>query len=362
LKHCLAVVLVGFCCVTLSGDLRAHDPFEVSTEARVHGDELVAQVTMARSTAARLAGGVIWGATLTAQEFASYRSKLEAVASSLYEVTMDDRVLPVLDRAVQLTDTGDVLFVLRYSLRQPGSHLRMRATHLKLLGDGYTSALRLTLPEVNRTRFDVLTSSRTAVDFDLHAGRAAPRAEDGTNARSFGRFLLLGTQHVLTGFDHLLFLIGVLLGCRVSRQVLLLITAFTLAHSLTLALAALGQINLSPGIVEPTIAASIVFMGLENLWPHTNFGRQLTLVFVFGLVHGLGFARALTELGVLGAPLAVTLLPFNLGVELGQLAFAVLTLPLLLTLRAGVKGKQRMRWASALVSAVGLMWLLQRLA
>jgi hydrogenase/urease accessory protein HupE len=179
-------------------------------------------------------------------------------------------------------------------------------------------------------------------------------------------FLRLGIEHILTGYDHLAFLLALLLAGGSLRQNAKVITSFTVAHSLTLALATFGLVNISPALVEPVIAVSIVFVGLENL-----FRRRLTsrwvITFVFGLVHGLGFASALRELGIGGAvehgwqQAAVPLLSFNLGVELAQIALAALVLPLIWQLEQ--RPAFTLRHAPALSLAItlaGVYWLLTR--
>lgn len=192
------------------------------------------------------------------------------------------------------------------------------------------------------------------------------------------RYLHLGALHIATGADHLLFLLGLqwlLLGpgARAAQshrrklpltRLLTLLTAFTLAHSLTLAAAALHLVSPPVDVVEPMIALSILFLARELLRPHAQSRRAYPalLAFLFGLLHGLGFAGALSELGLPSAQLLTALLSFNLGVELGQLGLCAFALPLLLLLRNGVQ-----RWPALqplpayALGAVAAAWTLQRL-
>jgi hydrogenase/urease accessory protein HupE len=135
-------------------------------------------------------------------------------------------------------------------------------------------------------------------------------------------YLVLGVEHILTGFDHLLFVIGLLFLVGFRRQLIGTITAFTLAHSITLALSALGWLTLRPPPVEACIALSIMLVAAEALHNRETLSRRwpALVAFLFGLVHGLGFAGALKEIGLPQAHLFVALLTFNLGVEAGQLA------------------------------------------
>jgi hydrogenase/urease accessory protein HupE len=185
-------------------------------------------------------------------------------------------------------------------------------------------------------------------------------------------FFHLGVEHILTGYDHLLFLAALLLVCRTFGEAAKIITCFTMAHSITLALAALDVVRLSGRIVEPMIAASIVYVAAENVWQSLGqggrhrVGRRMAITFGFGLVHGLGFASALREagLGTRSHGLAWPLLQFNLGVEAGQLAVAAVVFPLILALRNHRPTFER-RWVpacSGVVAVVGAWWLVTRIA
>lgn len=143
-------------------------------------------------------------------------------------------------------------------------------------------------------------------------------------------YTVLGVEHILSGFDHLMFVLALLFLVGFNRQLLFTITAFTLAHSLTLALSALGLLTLRSPPVEATIALSIVLVAAEALHGQRTLSRRwpALVAFLFGLVHGLGFAGALQEIGLPQKHLAIALMTFNVGVEIGQLfvvgvAFAI---------------------------------------
>jgi hydrogenase/urease accessory protein HupE len=147
-------------------------------------------------------------------------------------------------------------------------------------------------------------------------------AEDKRGMGEIARaYTVLGVEHILSGFDHLLFVLALLFLVGFNRKLLFTITAFTLAHSLTLALSALGLLTLRSPPVEATIALSIVLVAAEALHGQRTLSRQwpALVAFLFGLVHGLGFAGALQEIGLPQKHLAVALATFNVGVELGQL-------------------------------------------
>jgi hydrogenase/urease accessory protein HupE len=181
-------------------------------------------------------------------------------------------------------------------------------------------------------------------------------------SRSFREFLTLGVEHILTGYDHLVFLLGLLIAGGSLAAAVKIITSFTVAHSITLAVATLGWINISPRIVEPLIAISIAYVGLENIF-RRDLNRRWLLTFGFGLIHGFGFASVLREMGIGSAGEGVTLplLSFNLGVELGQLAIASLILPLIWNLRRRTFFVSQFAPAcSIMIALAGVYWLVIR--
>jgi len=179
-------------------------------------------------------------------------------------------------------------------------------------------------------------------------------------------FLLLGVRHILTGPDHLLFVLGLLLIVRERWTLLKTVSAFTLAHSLTLAAATLGRIQLSAPLLNTLIALSILFIAPEAIRARRG-GQSLTtrhpwvVAFVFGLLHGLGFANGLSTLGLDRGAIVAALLLFNLGVEIGQLAFIALVLALRRSFRL-----MAIAWPLPLqlspgyaIGVLGAMWTLQ---
>ena len=191
---------------------------------------------------------------------------------------------------------------------------------------------------------------------------AGPSAPPDAHTSLLG-FLRLGVEHILTGYDHLLFLCALLLVCRKFRTAVAIITCFTVAHSITLALATFDLVQLPSRIVEPIIAASIIYVGVENVIAPARRSWRYVLTFAFGLIHGLGFAGALREVGVgsQGAAIGGPLLAFNGGVELGQLAVAAIVLPLILHLRARpVFVRVWIPALSLIIVAAGAYWLIDR--
>ena len=186
-----------------------------------------------------------------------------------------------------------------------------------------------------------------------------------SSGETFSAFLRLGIEHILLGFDHLLFLGGLLLVARGWRQLVMVVTTFTLAHSLTLGLAAFNIVNVSGRVAEPLIAVSILFVGVENILRHGEPKARWAVTLFFGLIHGFGFASVLREMGLgsNGRAIALPLFSFNLGVEIGQLAVAAVVVPFLW--RLAESPSYRTRWLpflSGVVALAGGYWLVQRLA
>ena len=153
---------------------------------------------------------------------------------------------------------------------------------------------------------------------------------EGQSARSSPiAFFRLGVEHILTGYDHILFLFALMLRGGRFRSLLGIVTAFTLAHSITLALAVLGVVVVPSAIVEPVIALSIAYVALENIFHRRAAARRWAVSFVFGLVHGFGFADALLELGLPPSGIVGSLMFFNLGVEAGQAMIVAALFPVL---------------------------------
>jgi hydrogenase/urease accessory protein HupE len=232
-----------------------------------------------------------------------------------------------------------------------------------LFSKGSTS-VELTLPQAAVLAVVATESSPPSTTLATTPTASAAIATPSPQRPSFGRFLHLGIEHILTGYDHLLFLCALLVACQRIKPMLAIITCFTVAHSITLALAALDVVQISSRIIEPLIAASIIFVGLENFRGNVDVKLRCGVTLGFGLIHGFGFAGALRASGLAGkgTELLSPLFAFNLGVELGQLAVASVFLPLLFLAR---REKSVERFAtpavSAVVVALGGFWLVQRL-
>jgi hydrogenase/urease accessory protein HupE len=176
-------------------------------------------------------------------------------------------------------------------------------------------------------------------------------------------FVALGVRHIFTGYDHLLFLFALIVVGRSLTELITIATAFTVAHSVTLALAALQVFTLSPTIVEPAIALSIVAVATENLVLRHQLVRwRAGVTFVFGLVHGFGFASVLAEMDIGRESTLSSLIGFNLGVEIGQVVIVALIYPGLRWLRHQTFRDQAVRGVSGVILLIGIWWLGERVA
>jgi hypothetical protein len=176
------------------------------------------------------------------------------------------------------------------------------------------------------------------------------------------RYLVLGVTHIIPhGLDHMLFVLGLFFLSPKLKPLLWQVTAFTLAHSVTLTLAVFDVLRLSPDVVEPLIAASIAFVAIENLITARIHPWRPAVVFAFGLMHGMGFAGVLIDVGLPRGQLVPALISFNIGVEIGQLTVIALTL-------MAVGWWRNRKWyrpaiaipASAMIALTGLWWTVQR--
>ena len=163
----------------------------------------------------------------------------------------------------------------------------------------------------DKTFQDLLDASRTEA--------ALTEAPQPSTLQVVGLYLGAGIEHILIGYDHIAFLIAIVLWANRLWPVVKLVTAFTIGHSITLSLAALDIVRIPSSIIEPAIAASIVFVAAENFFSH-DVQKRWRDTFLFGLVHGFGFASALQEFGIPKSALIPALASFNIGVEIGQIA------------------------------------------
>jgi hydrogenase/urease accessory protein HupE len=209
---------------------------------------------------------------------------------------------------------------------------------------------------------DLLDASRTETEL---TGAAPPSL-----AQVVARYVAAGVEHIFLGYDHIAFLVAVVLWARRLWPVVKIVTAFTIAHSITLSLAALDLVRIPSAVIEPAIAASIVYVAAENFLSR-DIEKRWRVTFCFGLIHGFGFAGALQEFGLPQGALVPALAAFNIGVEIGQIAIVSVVVPLLLALdhllaparpSSALPGRSAaaVYGASAVIVGLGGYWFLAR--
>lgn len=255
---------------------------------------------------------------------------------------------------------------------QPGFVIRVWHVRAGAPLDGQTVSVEGLAQSVTDVLLRITTAEGKVVNEVLRPAdpgrRLALAAPKGLHVPAYVR---LGIMHILTGFDHLMFVLGLLLLIGPSWRLVKAISAFTVAHSITLALAALGFVHFPSAVIEACVALSIVFVACE-LVPVAGRPESLTrrypwvIAFTFGLLHGLAFAGALAEVGLPAGEEPMALFLFNVGVEIGQLMFVAAALAVILALR---QLRARLRWDSAafarlapayVIGGCSAFWLIQR--
>lgn len=273
---------------------------------------------------------------------------------------------------------------------------------VRVLQDGETCPIRLDTVEVKRfegksyailsstyrcpggaggfeVHYDLLLDERSDVERSSHAniadydlggetgrfvfepGQQRLRAGQGQHVlAAAGHFVGLGVQHILSGLDHVLFVLALLIGAGNARTILKVATAFTVAHSLTLVAAATEWVVVPPSVVEPAIALSIVVVALQNILQREPKHR-LVVVFAFGLLHGLGFATGLSFGEEISWRLITSLLAFNVGIEVGQAAVILMAAPIFLLVRRRSWSRPAQWAASGVIALCGAVWSVGRL-
>jgi hydrogenase/urease accessory protein HupE len=219
-----------------------------------------------------------------------------------------------------------------------------------------------TITQPNHRHLMSLSSGGATQEAVLEAGRPTARFDTSggsSHFRTFTSFLWLGVEHIFTGYDHLAFLVGLLIATGSFRSLVKIVTSFTIAHSVTLGLATFDAVVLPTKLTESLIALSIAYVAAENLLRSQAIERY-RITFLFGLIHGFGFSTILREMQLPRGNLALSLFSFNAGVEVGQLAFVGVVFPAMLYLTAS-------RWRAEIRSAVSfgvvclsVYWFVQR--
>lgn len=337
--------------LSVAGSARAHDVGLSRGEYAVAGAVVTATLTFARRDVAHALRRPLGDDAATATELERAKPVVEAIFAKRLTVRGDGAlcVSAIADAAPFETDA--VRIVVRATCASPPRSVAIEAGFLASLPFGHRHLVHA--PGVAHET--ALTLSKRTFAFPAE-GAAKPASHVSAPRALFA----MGVEHILTGFDHLVFLLGLVIVGGAARELLVVVTAFTVGHSISLALATLGVLVPNARWVEPAIALSIVWIGVENL-ARRDRRRRWVLTLLFGLVHGFGFADALRELALPRAELPAALALFNVGVEAGQIAVLSVLLPLVWI--AGRRAWFRDRVAPAVnvaIAIAGLAWLVAR--
>jgi hydrogenase/urease accessory protein HupE len=340
---------------------KAHDPGLSSLAIRQRTNGLEATLTLAVRDASQVAElDANHDGTVTQVEFARSRWQLEAAVGGEVLIAADSKVRKAQFIRSHLDQNNNVEVRLDFGATVFSS-LEIQSKIIRSLPLGHRQYLEVQNSRGETTFEQLLSAATDRATVEMPRTNASMAGFEIVS--SFTNFLTLGVKHILTGYDHLLFLLGLLVVARGFFSSLSIITSFTIAHSITLAAATFNLAHIPSRIVEPLIAASIVYVGIENLLRSDVPKARQLVTFGFGLIHGFGFASVLREMGI-GAGtdgIALPLLSFNVGVELGQIMVAAVALPIIWKLRA--KPVFIARWApvcSAAVVLLGSFWFAER--
>ena len=354
------VLLAG---ITLGFGVSAHAHQVKLSTARVTlgGDRTVSvEVALKGSDADRLAGTNVFDAQRDSVDptlVAASAAPILAYVNAHVAVTGLDGKACVAGAAVLVPDGDGVIYRNAFSCRNVRGDIVYRSTVLTAIDP---SARQIVLiGEGANVPQALLDARNTTVTLSTPAPLLLSTMQ---------RYLVAGIEHIFLGYDHIAFLVGVVLWARRLVPVIKIVTAFTIAHSITLSLAALNIIVLPGVVVEPAIAASIVFVAMENFFSR-DIDSRWGVTFAFGLIHGFGFASALREFGLPANAVVPALAAFNIGVEVGQVAIVSIVVPALIVLDRlmATDGAKPVRAASLvyalslLISLLGSYWLLTRL-
>ena len=346
----------------------AHPVGLSSGEYRLDGRGLSGDIGMSARELARLLPEIDTDrdGSIDAAELTAGRDSVTRALVGGFTVEADGKACRgSLDRAWVLEAEGGVVFQMHHTCPATPRRLTVSAPILGDLAPGHRHLARIFIS--GRAEVTVLDRAHATWTLDSTLDSTVDRTRDATRptssvARVAWSMLKLGVEHILTGADHLVFLLGLVLVGGTLRALLGVVTAFTLAHSITLALASLSVVAPSPSLVEPAIALSIAYVGVENLFVR-DASKRWRITFPFGLVHGFGFAGALRQIALPRGQVPLALISFNLGVETGQFAVLTVALPILMaaTRRSPWFEQRGVKLVSALIALGGAGLFILRL-
>jgi hydrogenase/urease accessory protein HupE len=361
----MAIKLCGFIFLLLQLNIGfAHPPGLSSTDLSVTPEGLTAKITFAvQDIEAFVPMDSDQDAEVTPAEQDAAKTRIANLVASELVIGLDGKeVNAITPSIVNFDDKNNATVDLKFA-GKPNVNISIESRFLSKLPPDHKQYVTVTGFGNLELGKKMLTQQTNKLEINLKNN--GDTASETHSSSTFFDFLKLGIEHILTGYDHLLFLFSLLVITRDFWPALKIITFFTLAHSITLGLAGMNIIDMPSSIVEPLIAASIVYVGLENIIRKDKVTtlQRCILTFFFGLIHGFGFAGVLREMDIssIETGIVVPLFSFNLGVELGQITVAAIVLPIIWWLhsKASVE-KYLVPVGSVLTCLAGGYWLLER--
>jgi HupE / UreJ protein len=356
-------------CILWTCSARAHVASNGFLKANVHGQDIsgsvelaVRDVELAVGVDANRDGKVTWGELRAVQpQLIRYLTEHLTMGTRTHACALNFSAMQVNDRV-----DGSYAW-LPFEAKCPATITDLSIGYSLMQGIDPSHRGLLTLTAGAITQTGVLGGEKGNESFSLFTP---------SPWRAFVEYFQAGVWHILSGIDHLLFLLSLLLPAVLLRRsgqwepvvearpalisVLKVVTAFTLAHSVTLTLAALDIVRIPSRLTESVIAASIIIAALNNIFPIVTESRA-RIAFAFGLLHGFGFASVLSDMGLPHGARVISLLAFNVGIETGQMAVVLAVMPIIYWLRSGAFYRRAvMPWGSAAIAGLALVWLVQR--
>ncbi|HZX89031.1 MAG TPA: HupE/UreJ family protein [Rudaea sp.] len=364
-------IVFALLCATAANNALAHKPSDSYLILRaaagdnvIHGqwDIALRDLEIAVQLDTNRDGAITWG------EVRTRRTELFAHAFAHLALLADGGSCPLSAGDLLVDDHSDGAYaVLRFSAQCAAAPRAIEVNYSLLFDLDPTHRGLLRLDSDGGSRSAVLSPEQATQTFTL---------AETSRVATFLQFVRNGVHHIWIGYDHMLFLISLLLPSVLIRRngrwapvgtlrsallsVLAVVTAFTVSHTITLTMAALGVVSLPSRLVESGIALSVMLAALNNIWPQVT-RRVWLLAFGFGLVHGFGFASVLADLGLPRDALALSLAGFNIGVEIGQLSVVLLVVPLIFLFRARPFYRPAVLvGGSSVITLVATVWLFGR--
>ncbi|MDD4913964.1 MAG: HupE/UreJ family protein [Methylococcales bacterium] len=342
----------------------AHSPGLSSMELSIKADSLNVKVTFALQDIEAFAPmDTDLDAEVSNAERDAAKPSIARLIAGQMRITVDGQAIsPSEPGQVSFDDQNNAHVELHYPAA-PKQSLLLQSSFLALLPDGHQQYVTIRDSKGRILSEKMLSRQDDQIRLQIGSGGADQTKAAQPRLNVFVDFLKLGIEHILTGYDHLLFLFGLLAVTHSFWPAIKVITFFTIAHSITLACAGLNIVELPSSFVEPFIAATIIYVGVENVIRGDHPKGRNWLTFGFGLIHGFGFAGVLREMEISSGDsgFLLPLLSFNLGIETGQIAVASIVLPCIWWLNSKpAVSRKFLKAGSILVSLMGTYWLLER--